>query len=85
MKVFTITSLFILILSSSACSHRAFYEAAQENKRQECSLMVGRAYEECMNSLTKDYQEYKQQREEALSEKQGSGLETNKQTQDTDD
>ena len=61
------TTLAIICLASlTACSSASWYQGAKTSGEIECRKEPEGRYEECMRSYETTYQEYKQQREEAI-------------------
>lgn len=52
----------------SACSSRDLYNAAQENRLQECRKLYGAQREECEARYQKDYDTYERERQEVIDQ-----------------
>ena len=58
--------IIFALLSLAGCSNRAVYENLQTNKRHGCLKVPQPDYEKCMEGMDKSYQQYEQERQEAL-------------------
>lgn len=72
MRFINIASLFLLLLTSliTGCSSRDLYNAAQQNRLQECSKLYGAQREECEARYQKDFDTYQREREAVINDKQ---------------
>jgi hypothetical protein len=63
-------SIFLLIiLLLSSCSYRGGYEGIQTANKNKCSHMPLSQYDECMLNASKSYDQYEQERKEAIDKK----------------
>ena len=53
-------------LMQASCSHQEIYQAIQENRELECRELSPGQYENCMEQVAGDYEEYRQARDEVL-------------------
>lgn len=60
-------SLFFT-LALASCSNQQAYEAVQQSRLHECQKMPPTAAEKCKAQYSQSYEDYKENREEALSE-----------------
>lgn len=63
MKIYLV--LFVMIVLS-ACSNKAIYDNAQRNNRNACAKLPPADYDECIKRASKSYEQYEQERREAL-------------------
>ena len=54
--------------SLTACSSQGVYEAARQNRLQDCEKYEGSRREQCLAEYQKTYPEYERQREEVLQQ-----------------
>ena len=58
--------LICLLLGVSGCSNKAAYQNLKLNKQQQCMRGPVADYDKCMQSMDQSYEEYEQQRQQAL-------------------
>jgi hypothetical protein len=69
-RFFTFTAL-VTVLSLSACSNRYVYESVRQAQIQECERSAeGQARQDCLRGYEMTFEEYEQERREALGTKQ---------------
>lgn len=56
----------IALLLLSSCTTANWYHSVKASGENECRKLPAQQYEECMRSYDQSYQEYRQQREEAI-------------------
>ncbi len=62
------TLLFVAAtLTSTACSNSQGYEKIRESNRKGCNKLPGNQREACLDSVATDRDNYRRQREEAMS------------------
>lgn len=66
MKLVSAISLVLLLLAG--CSNRGIYEGIQASNRNECSKLPLSQYDDCMKEANKSFNEYEQERKEAIGE-----------------
>lgn len=59
--------LLITLLILSSCSYRGSYEGIQTGNKNKCSHMPLSQYDECMLNASKPYDQYEQERKQAIS------------------
>ena len=59
----------LLILSISACTNKALYQALMDNEKHQCltKAINNSDYDQCLNSSPMDYKEYQFQRDEVIT------------------
>ena len=65
--------IFLIVSSLSliqACTGRNVYEGMKGRSELECRKLPTAEYEDCMRALDKDYESYREQREEVIREHQ---------------
>lgn len=60
--------LCTLALTTAGCSSKLAYEEIQRNQTQACPTLPKDAYEQCMQSHNRSYEQYRREREELLDE-----------------
>jgi hypothetical protein len=69
-RFFTFAAL-VTVLSLSACSNRYVYESVRQAQIQECERSAeGQARQDCLRGYEMTFEEYEQERREALGTKQ---------------
>ena len=70
-KITPITHLLVLALlvAVSGCTSKQLYNAAQQNRLQQCSELQGAQRDECEAQYQKDYDTYERERPEVLKGK----------------
>ena len=63
MKALLMLAVTLLLAS---CSNKGVYQDLQRNKRNECMQVPPAEYDRCMRSMEQSYEDYEQQRQEAL-------------------
>lgn len=58
--------ILLFVLALAGCSQRAVYDNLQLNHRQQCEQGPPAAYEECMEKISKSYEQYARERQEHL-------------------
>lgn len=69
MKLTKIIPLTILLVLASGCTSKQLYNAAQQNRLQNCSELQGAQRDECEARYQKDYETYERERQEVLNDK----------------
>ncbi|MDY6976868.1 MAG: hypothetical protein SVW51_11710 [Pseudomonadota bacterium] len=69
MKLTKIVPLTLLLALASGCTSKQLYNAAQQNRLQNCSELQGAQRDECEALYQKDYQTYERERQEVLNDK----------------
>lgn len=59
-------TLLCLLFTVAGCSNKGVYQDLQRNKRNECMQVPPAEYDRCMRSMEQSYEDYEQQRQEAL-------------------
>lgn len=59
-------ALFIIVLQS--CSTANWYQSAKSRGEIECRKLPDAQYDECMHNYETTYEQYRQQREEAIKQ-----------------
>lgn len=70
MQNIKVIGLIASLLVVTGCSSRDLYNAAQQNRLQECSKLYGAQREECEARYQKDYDTYQREREAVINDKQ---------------
>jgi hypothetical protein len=63
-----ISILIPMVFILSSCSYKGLYEQIQTTNRVECGKQPSSQYEDCVEGSSKTYEEYENERQEALSE-----------------
>jgi len=61
-------SLFVSAPLLCSCSSKDLYNAAQENRLQQCQTLYGAQREECEAQYQKDYETYERERKEVMGD-----------------
>ena len=69
MKLTKIVPLTLLLVLASGCTSKQLYNAAQQNRLQNCSELQGAQRDECEALYQKDYETYERERQEVLNDK----------------
>ncbi|WP_372996641.1 hypothetical protein [Marinobacter sp.] len=69
----TTLSLIALIALTTGCSHRAVYENAQINQRNDCANEPPSTYFECLERTNKPFDKYQRERKELLEKPEADG------------
>ena len=62
-QTFRYLGICLLVAITSACSKQQWYEAIQENRKQECQKLPLTRQEQCRESHSLSYEDYVEQRE----------------------
>ncbi len=66
-KIILFLAVPMAILSTHACTQRAWYEGAKQSHRNECNKAPPAEREECLRAMDKDsYDEYQRKRREEM-------------------
>jgi len=60
--------LALITLLPAGCSNKQLYNAAQENRRQECAKLPQVRYEDCMRDYDTPYEDYERERQGRISD-----------------
>jgi hypothetical protein len=69
MKLTKIIPLTLLLVLASGCTSKQLYNAAQQNRLQNCSELQGAQRDECEALYQKDYETYERERQQVLNDK----------------
>lgn len=59
-----------LVVALAGCTHQGVYESTKANRLAECNRLEGREREQCLAQYEMSYQEYKQKREEVVTDEE---------------
>lgn len=68
MKRTKIIPLALLLVLASGCTSKQLYNAAKQNRLQNCSELQGAQRDECEALYQKDYETYERERQEVLND-----------------
>lgn len=57
--------MVLVMLGVAGCSNKAVYDNIQLNNRNDCAKLPPSQYDECIESASKSYDEYKRERKES--------------------
>lgn len=60
--------LALVVIGTAGCSNRQVYDAATGLREQDCERYPPREKEECLQGARTSYDEYRQQRDDALAQ-----------------
>ena len=69
MSRFLLLSVLFSMLTVIGCSTRSAYEGMRYSKELECRKLPSSEYEDCMRTLEKDYDRYREQREDVVKDR----------------
>lgn len=62
------SSLVLICIMLSGCTAKNLYQAAQENRRQNCIHEPPGQYEACLEEYSESYEEYEEKRQSLLKD-----------------
>ena len=60
------TSILTCLLALQACANANLYEGARQRQQLECARFSGAQYDECMQTASDSYLQYRNKREQVM-------------------